>query len=358
MPDLWLRMTKNILLVILSIIIVCVVGEAAVRWLLPKWAPDAARVTKFWQYDPRYGWVHVPNARGKFSSFGFDATVTINWKGFRGPPLPYERTRNVSRIVLLGDSFAWGYGVNYSDTFAARLEQDLSHVEVVNLAVSGYSTDQQLLLYIDEGRRYKPDLVLVQVAANDITYNAETLAYTIYGKPAFTAKDGGLVVINQPVAKTPWIKQAVVRIAWRSYVLNQFFRYLQTFSQPGGQNVLLHDGTPNITARLLLALREETEKDGADLLVVFVEDVTDGPLFATFLQQHNVEHVLLGQYLTHDDRSLHLRDGRHWNAAGHAIVARVLANRLRSSGRMGSGLATPHGQKQGEVLNREFVNRV
>lgn len=71
-------MTKNILLIILSIIIACVVGEAAVRWLLPEWAPNAARVTKFWQYDPRYGWAHVPNARGKFSSFGFDATVTIN----------------------------------------------------------------------------------------------------------------------------------------------------------------------------------------------------------------------------------------------------------------------------------------
>ncbi len=334
-------MTKNILLIILSIIIACVVGEAAVRWLLPEWAPDAARVTKFWQYDPRYGLAHVPKARGKFSSFWFDTIVTINSKGFRGPPLPYERTRNVSRIVLLGDSFAWGYGTNYPDTFAARLEQDLSHAEVVNLGVSGYSTDQQLLLYLDEGRRYKPDLVLVLVAANDITYNAETLAYTIYGKPAFIAKDGDLVVINQPVAKTPWIKQAVVRIAWRSYVLNQLARYLRTFSQPGGQNVLLGDGTPNITARLLLALREETEKDGADLLVVFVEDMTDGSLFATFLQQHNAESVLLDQYLTHDDQSLHLRDGRHWNAAGHAIVARVLADRLRSSGRMGSGSLNP-----------------
>lgn len=105
-------MTKNILLVILSIIIACVVGEVAVRWLLPEWAPNAARVIKYWQYDPRYGWAHVPNARGTFSSFGFDTTVTINWKGFRGPPLPYERTRNVARIVLLGDSFAWGYGIN------------------------------------------------------------------------------------------------------------------------------------------------------------------------------------------------------------------------------------------------------
>ncbi|MFQ5546163.1 MAG: hypothetical protein ACE5FE_09310, partial [Acidiferrobacterales bacterium] len=127
-------------------------------------------------------------------------------------------------------------------------------------------------------------------------------------------------------------KQAVVKFAWHSYVLNQLARYLRTFSYPGGQNVLLRDGTPSITTRLLLALREETERDGADLLVVFVEDMTDGPIFATFLQQHDVESVLLGRYLTHDDKSLHLPDGRHWNAAGHAIVARVLANRLRSSG--------------------------
>lgn len=329
-------MIKNILLIVFSIIITCIVGEAAVRWLLPEWAPDTARVIKFWQYDPRYGWAHIPNAHGKFSSFGFNTTVTINWKGFRGPPLPYDRKRNVARIVLLGDSFAWGYGADYPDTFAARLEQDLSHVELVNLGVSGYSTDQQLLLYLDEGRRYKPDLVLVLVAANDITYNAETLAYTIYGKPAFTVKDDDLVVRNQPVAETPWIKQAVVKFAWHSYVLNQLARYLRTFSYPGGQNVLLRDGTPSITTRLLLALREETERDGADLLVVFVEDMTDGPIFATFLQQHDVESVLLGRYLTHDDKSLHLPDGRHWNAAGHAIVARVLANRLRSSGRIES----------------------
>ena len=40
-----------------------------------------------------------------------DKSVAINERGFRGPVVPYERTPGKHRLVFLGDSITFGYGV-------------------------------------------------------------------------------------------------------------------------------------------------------------------------------------------------------------------------------------------------------
>jgi hypothetical protein len=62
---------------------------------------------------------------------------------------------------LLGDSFAMGDGVERGELFADVLENLLPKTEVVNLGVSGYGTDQELLTYLRRGRQYRPDVVLL-----------------------------------------------------------------------------------------------------------------------------------------------------------------------------------------------------
>jgi hypothetical protein len=70
--------------------------------------------------------------------------------------------------VVLGDSFAWGYGVGDDEVFTEVLASLLPTVEVVNLGVTAYGTQQELDYLRQEGVRYSPDIVLLSFVLNDV----------------------------------------------------------------------------------------------------------------------------------------------------------------------------------------------
>jgi len=84
----------------------------------------------------------IPDAAGTLQWGDITYSMSTNSLGFRD-----RRVREVSldrvgrRIVLMGDSFTEGIGVNHEDTFAGRLEEALGRrgIEVLNAAVAGYS---------------------------------------------------------------------------------------------------------------------------------------------------------------------------------------------------------------------------
>jgi lysophospholipase L1-like esterase len=346
------QLGKRLLLLTGSVLVACILVEGLARLLFPQWAPRTAIITKFWQYDPKYGWSHIPGATGLFRSYGIDTTVRINSKGFRGPEVSYSRNGSSPRVLVLGDSLVWGFGVEFDEVFTAQIEQLIPNVEVVNLGVSGYSTDQELLLYRDEGRRYQVDLVVIVVAANDNASNARTVEYLIYGKPAFSLHHGILELMNQPVAKPSWVKRAAVRMGWHSFVLTQLHRYLYPTdvvqahipTQPATEKSTVVDA-PNgtradlpgplaaweITARLLLELKEATAKDGVELLVVFSDGIgiRAARTMSDFLAKFDINSVLLDEHLDTHDKSFYVPDMVHWSPAGHKIVAAVLAEKVR-----------------------------
>ena len=69
----------------------------------------------------------------------------INRDGFRDRDFPVERTKGAARIVCVGDSYTYGWGVNLEDSFPKQLERALEPgTEVLNLGVFGYNADQCL----------------------------------------------------------------------------------------------------------------------------------------------------------------------------------------------------------------------
>jgi lysophospholipase L1-like esterase len=346
---LWGFLSRFLLLVI-SMLVGLFLAEGITRLFFPQMAPRTAQLTKFWQYDARYGWAHIPGISGTFQSYGIDSSVTINAKGFRGPEVEYARDPQRQRILVLGDSYVWGYGVNQEEIFTEQLKQARPDVEVVSLGVSGYSTDQELLLYRDEGHKYKADLVMIVVCDNDPLGNILTEQYVIYGKPVFQLKDQGLLLSNQPVARTALWKRALAQLASRSYLLNTAKNYLyaQTVgtAAPAAQNpqaegragaVPTNRGKfprtreAEITVRLLLELRQAISalQDEGKLLVVFVDGMEGiSRDMAAYLAPHDISCLDLGEYIDIKDKSLHLADDFHWNAVGHKRVAEILVQNL------------------------------
>lgn len=106
----------------------------------------------------------------------------INADGFRGGEYDVGKSDAI-RIVVLGDSVTFGRGVPLESTYAKVLEYRLNRedrdglrYEVLNLAVGGYNTRQQLELYKTKGRKYEPDLLVIGFVLNDAIPKAEHLA--------------------------------------------------------------------------------------------------------------------------------------------------------------------------------------
>jgi hypothetical protein len=102
----------------------------------------------------------------------FRALLRTNSQGFRvaDPDVEYAHEKDPSRyrIMLLGPSFAYGWGVNYEDSFGAKLEAALERagfadgkdIELINAGVPSLRNRNQLAWYEHDGRRFEPDMLV------------------------------------------------------------------------------------------------------------------------------------------------------------------------------------------------------
>jgi hypothetical protein len=147
-----LRAARAIAFVFLSSLCALAAVEAAGRVLVSfhrlKFREfRTARTSGFWaDVNPAFGVWHLPNASFHQVTACFDVTYRANSYGARDR----ERSREAHgarRDVVLGDSFAEGYGASDDDRMTNRLEAS-SGVEQLNFATGGgFGTIQELVLY-------------------------------------------------------------------------------------------------------------------------------------------------------------------------------------------------------------------
>lgn len=104
-----------------------------------------------------------------------DVRTTYNERGLRDRPI-LPKAAGEYRILALGDSITFGWGVDQDKTFSARLESLLEGrlhrpVRVINSGVGGYNTVQEMTYFKREGITLQPDLVMLTYVQNDIEVN-------------------------------------------------------------------------------------------------------------------------------------------------------------------------------------------
>jgi lysophospholipase L1-like esterase len=114
------------------------------------------------------------NPRGYFDAQN-GLTYHLNNYGLRGPDIAPEKPEGVFRIIVLGDSFTFGEGVKWEDTFTYQLEQILRErvspkIEVLNFGTSSWSTSDETTYLEQVGVQFQPDLVLNVYVLNDANY--------------------------------------------------------------------------------------------------------------------------------------------------------------------------------------------
>jgi hypothetical protein len=257
--------------------------------------------------------------------------VSTNANGVRGRR-EYARERGGERrIVVIGDSFAFGWGVSDRETYAARLEASLPRCEVLNLGVGGYGTDQMLLMLESEGVRYRPDLVIVGVVSADTDRNI--VSFRDFAKPFFVLERGSLRLKGTPVPPPEeWVSREPARLKSRDLV--EIVAVAAEQQTPRRQH-----RAERITWMLWKRIDRVAREAGARTLFVFAphaqEIEREGPeagedLVARFAAHEGVRLLNLGDEFRRRHRAGEAFSHGHWGAREHALIARAIRARVEA----------------------------
>lgn len=127
------------------------------------------KITFILKQDPVLFWRQKPNIKVRFQG----KEIKTDWMGLRNKNLTQQKKTNTTRIICLGASPTFGWGVNYEDTYPCQLEKLLNqntsiNFEVINAGEIGYSSYQGLLFLKNEVSRLDPDVITVSYVLNDI----------------------------------------------------------------------------------------------------------------------------------------------------------------------------------------------
>lgn len=162
-----------------SVLVFALASEGGVRvyqWWEQSGSISPVRTTA----DSILGWKLIEGFEERAYLRGdFDVIEQSNLAGLRSNREYGAKPKNATRILLIGDSFIYGPGVEFEDTFGQQLDRMLHdqkasrQFEVINAGVPAYDTWQEWKLLERIGPSIKPDLVLVGFfIGNDISQNA------------------------------------------------------------------------------------------------------------------------------------------------------------------------------------------
>jgi lysophospholipase L1-like esterase len=285
-----------------------------------EWVSDYMRNM---QADEQLIYRHKPSWETRFG----DVLVTYNERGLRDRPI-LPRAHGEFRILALGDSLTFGWGVPQDQIFAFRLEQILQGrlqqpVRVINTGVGGYNTVQELTYFKREGIAFEPDLVMLTYVENDIEENKGPFN----SKPDFTLHGLSLPGMVVEISQKLWLYRLIDHTY--HYALYNRLKEQGANSSPGGQG-----WSDSMSALDELVAICKSRRIPLIFFYFRLEPDAGNPLFQDVLQHaHGVPVKDMGQWFQGRDKfSLTIsKVDAHPNAEAHRVMAEHMAVEMLSS---------------------------
>lgn len=356
-----------------------------VSLLLAEWAVSAVRPQLVLDVpsqhrvpDPRLGWVLEPNADYVHRVDEDLVHVRVNSRGWHDRERALARPDGVStRIAVLGDSFVESYSVDPDDSLTRQLEARLgAGTEVLNFGVGGYGTLQALEAFRRSAGRFQPDLVLLGFCVgNDARNNSLELESMLAGSaieaPARPYLRDSDDEVDAPIgdAEVKWPEISSLdpfrKLLGRSALASGIARIWGRFAGPSAEDFELavhgvhycrepaeYERAWRATGRILRQLRDDVHGLDAELMIFTeptyreVHDAARRSIETRSLDpsklcldaapgfdrlrdvagEFGIPVVDLLPAFRHGVESnvLFRTSDRHWNPAGHALVAESL----------------------------------
>ena len=235
-------------------------------------------------------------------------------------------------IVILGDSYTFGIGVNDGEEYSAVLQDAVADkFSVVNLGVGGWGLTQHIRRYYEFGQVYNPEIVVLQFSRNDPDDN--------YNYRVTTAK-GGKFEFHEPENRLNNLKKYLsASFVQKSQLYNlvritgfQFLRDRSLMQRKREHAEIAHkdDATPQERryAHLLSVFAKDLESKDIPLVMISVNDqLQDYPyIYSEVLRlakEGSLRHVETSDWFigVTDYAS---PEGHEWGTKAHLIVGENL----------------------------------
>ena len=314
-----LRPLLSLVSLVLSLAVGFVLVEVGLHWL----AEHHFGRGKLFEPDPDAGWRTLPNLDlVRRNANGDTWRIVTDNLGLRGNGTwQADRSR---RLLVLGDSLAFGEGANIEDRFDSILVSQHPDLSVVNTGTMGYGTFQQIV----RGRPFFNDLragdtLMVLTCSNDFMDMLRS-AFSGRTKPRFQLSESGEAIEHFPgVDLADWARD-------RSYIAARIMSaFLESASfDPGDERqglrlyeaLIRRDLFPlsRRGVRIILAYYDYSGHPSANAYQIQAS-------FERLCSQTRVECLDVNRVVERDRaRSGQLlRDG-HWNPAGHRALGDLL----------------------------------
>jgi hypothetical protein len=159
------------------VVVDLIAGVLLVKPLSPELSPDKIRHHKL-----------VPNTDSRFEQPDFSYIQHVNNLGLRGKDSSFKKPSHHYRVLMLGDSFTMGKGIEDHQTFSALLEASLNQrrvcgstsFEVLNGGTDSYAPILSYLQFSEDLASLETDLVLLNLDVSDLLQEAAYRKEAVY----------------------------------------------------------------------------------------------------------------------------------------------------------------------------------
>ncbi|HZH83642.1 MAG TPA: SGNH/GDSL hydrolase family protein [Phototrophicaceae bacterium] len=328
-------------------------------------------------YQPRYsgfkwrtqkelwGSWHKVNATDRHQSTCFDVRYASNEIGARDTAFQHAKPDGKTRYLLIGDSFAEGYGANFQDIAQSQLEK-LTGIDVYNFGSDGFfGPVQYYLIYKNLAKQFEHDgVILFFLPANDFTDNDYTFWKNYHGswyRPYYKKLVNGGYDIFYPAGAVPSDQyDEVEENTLKQFLIQNLIRYTFTANTVRTIKYLLastpveklgysgyFDATREQQEAALYFIEKLVQESAPRPVTILVipnrEDMNRIRSGKSYKDQYwlqklhsmaasgDIALIDMADHMPGDYASLFLPCDNHWNALGHLTAAKLIAAEYRSS---------------------------
>lgn len=366
------NLLSNILIFVFSLCVVIIIAELSLPLMKSRNIDEAVYQARrpvvqgiYGAYHPQLGYVLQKNLHNVrlFYPGQIDYTLDTNTYGFRGPDWDLSASRK--NVVIIGDSFAFGWGVQWEETIGKILEKNLQKTDpdyqVINLAMPGWDIDLIIRSFEVYKDILKPVAVVYVFCPNDLLGGIKKISATEYDieyhpQPNDEKIFEAMVARQQPGYRS-WNKfyRSSYLKAYHARVIRRLFSKrirtsLSIDKPPDGYSFNppieppiksnLNEEQKELALYCLNRLRKDAGNshlyliDTSDKSILFRKDTADNRRW--LLREFSINNKKSVSFIdfesfvrnTTDGRKFYLDFDDHWSAAGHAAAADLLWEKM------------------------------